>query len=360
MSMWIAGIGTALPPHRIAQTDAADIAQHFSCDSDAQRRLFQAVYRKAGVEARHCVVLDTSEGPLESRQSFFGEQDPTTIDRMRKYEAEAGTLAVASARAALEDAAISPERITHLITVTCTGFYAPAFDITLIKQLPIHRQVARTQIGFMGCHGAFNALRVAKAFLDADPSACPLICAVELCSLHHQYGWNPEKIVANSLFADGSASLVGLSSAPGACGSAPYHVVGNGSTLIPNSEDAMSWRIGNQGFEMTLSARVPELIHQGLRPWLEPWLAQFGRTIATVGSWAVHPGGPRILSSVQEAIGIDRATLSVSQSVLAECGNMSSPTILFILDRLRRTQAPRPCVALAFGPGLAVEAAFLE
>jgi len=360
MPTWIAGIGTALPPHRIAQADAAEITQQFSCKTAAQERIFQTIYRKAAVGSRHCVVLDKSEGDLASRQSFFTENDPTTLDRMRKYEAEASTLAVSAARAALDDAGIGPDRVTHLITVTCTGFYAPGFDIALIKQLPLHPQVARTQIGFMGCHGLLNALRVAKAFLEVDSSACPLICATELCSLHHQYEWNPNNLVANSLFADGSGALVGLASGLREHTLAPYRVRGTGSTLIDDSEDAMSWRIGNHGFEMTLSPRVPELINQHLRPWLDPWLAQFGQTAATVGSWAVHPGGPRILSAVQEAVGLDRNALEVSHRVLAECGNMSSPTILFILDRLRRAQAPRPCVAMGFGPGLAVEAVFLE
>ncbi|WP_422924250.1 type III polyketide synthase [Singulisphaera sp. PoT] len=363
MPTWIAGIGTALPQHRIAQADAAEIAQQFSCETPAQERLFQAMYRKAGVEGRHCVVLDASEGDLAGRQSFFNQgQDPTTFDRMRKYEAEAGHLAVSAAKVALDDAGIDPGRVTHLITVTCTGFYSPGFDISLIKQLPLSPEVARTQVGFMGCHGLLNALRVAKSFLDADPSACVLVSAVELCSLHHQYGWNPDKIVANSLFADGSAALVAVASPSGLNerSPAPYRVVGTGSTLIEDSEDAMSWRIGNHGFEMTLSPRVPELIGRHLLPWLEPWLAKYGQSLATIGSWAIHPGGPRILSAVHEATGLDRSALEVSQRVLAECGNMSSPTILFILDRLYRARAPRPCVALAFGPGLMVEAAFLE
>jgi predicted naringenin-chalcone synthase len=121
----------------------------------------------------------------------------------------------------------------------------------------------------------------------------------------------------------------------------------------------MSWRIGNHGFEMTLSPRVPELICGHLRPWLERWLARHGLSIEAVGSWAVHPGGPRILSAVGEAAGLGRDALEASQQTLASYGNMSSPTVLFILDRLRRADAPRPCVALAFGPGLAVEAAIL-
>jgi predicted naringenin-chalcone synthase len=363
MTMWISGIGTALPPHRITSADASAIAKRYACETPAQERLFQTMYRRAGVETRHSVVLQASGGDLERRQTFFGDAHPTTLDRMQKYEAEAGALAVAAGRSALRESGLAPGRVTHLVTVSCSGFSAPGTDIALMKQLALSPEVARTHVGFMGCHGALNGLRVARGFVGADPEACVLLCAVELCSLHHQYGWDAEKIVANALFADGAAAVVGVSgsgplpvadSDPGA-----FRVIASGSVLIDDSEDAMSWRIGNHGFEMTLSPRVPELICRHLRPWLEGWLARHGLSIATVGSWAVHPGGPRILSAVGEAAGLGRDALEVSQQTLANYGNMSSPTVLFILDRLRRTHAPRPCVALAFGPGLAVEAAIL-
>ena len=358
MSMLIAGIGTANPPHRIAQADASAITQQFACETAAQERLFHTLYRRAGVESRHSIVLDATVGPLEGRQSFFGPENPTTRDRMSRYEASAGDLAVTAARAALEESGLAPERVSHVVTVSCTGFYAPSFDATLIKQLGFSRGVARTHVGFMGCHGLLNGLRVAKAYVEADESAVPLVCAVELCSLHHQYGWNAERIVANALFADGAGAVVGVGHGLAVARDA-YRLLASGSTLIDDSEDAMSWRIGDRGFEMTLSARVPELIGQHLRPWLEAWLGQHGLDLGAVRSWAVHPGGPRILSAVAETLGLDRAALKVSQQVLAEFGNMSSPTILFILDRLRRAGAGRPCVGLAFGPGLAVEVALL-
>ncbi len=357
MNMIIAGIGTSLPRHRISTSDAAEIAKQFACETPERELHFRGLYRRSGVVSRHCVVLSASEGDLDVRQSFYGPVEPTTRTRMEKYEAEAGALAVASAVAALDDAAIAPERVTHLVTVSCSGFHAPGVDIDLIKRLPLAPGVARTHVGFMGCHGALNGLRVARAFVEADPDACVLLSAVELCSLHHQYGWGSEKIVANALFADGAASIVGLparSSRPG------LRLVASGSTVIDDSEDAMAWRIGDHGFEMTLSARVPELISHHLRPWLEGWLASQALSIETVGSWAVHPGGPRILSAVGEATGIGRPALETSYQTLSELGNMSSPTVLFILDRLRRAEAPRPCVALAFGPGLTIEAAVLE
>ncbi|WP_165227332.1 type III polyketide synthase [Aquisphaera insulae] len=362
MSMTVAGIGTALPPHRIDQADAARIAWEYACETPSQERLFATLYRRAGVEGRGCVVLDRSDGPLEGRQSFYGVNPPTTLERMLRYEAEAGPLGVGACRAAFEAAGVEPGRVTHLVTVSCSGFYAPGYDIALFKQLPLRPGTARTHVGFMGCHGALNGIRAARAFVDADPDACVLLCALELCSLHHQYGWDADRIVSNALFADGAAALVALpgSRSEGRDGRGPLRVVASGSTLIDDSEDAMSWRIGDHGFRMTLSSRVPDLIGEHLRPWLEGWLAGQGRDLASIGSWAVHPGGPRILSAVAEALALPPSSLDVSQRVLADHGNMSSPTILFILDRLAREDAPRPWLALAFGPGLAVEAALID
>jgi predicted naringenin-chalcone synthase len=358
MMMSIAGIGTALPPHRIDQADAAEIAAHYTCETPRQEWRLKGMYRLAGVETRHSVVLDASDGDLGTRQSFYSHANPSTCDRMREFENHAGALAVSAGRKALQQADAVPEQVTHVITVSCSGFYAPGFDIALIKNLGLPARVARTHIGFMGCHGLLNGLRVARAFVAADPRACVLLCAVEMCSLHHQYGWDSDQIVANALFADGAAALVGVSS--GRLSKSIYHVVATGSALIDDCEDAMTWRIRDHGFQMTLSPRVPELITRTIRPYLDAWLAELGLSLSTIGSWAVHPGGPRILSAFGEATGLDRAMLETSQSILTDYGNMSSPTVLFILDRLSRIGAPRPCVALAFGPGLAVESALLE
>jgi prepilin-type processing-associated H-X9-DG protein len=354
----IAGIGTAVPPNRIHQVDATAISKKFAHVLPDQERIFESLYRRSGVATRHSVVLDSSEGELDSRQSFYGENSPSTEARMKRYEVEATTLALQASEMAIGDSSISSKQITHLITVSCSGFHAPGFDIALAKRLPLRSDIARTHIGFMGCQGALNGLRVAHAFTKADPRACVLLCATELCSLHHYYGWDPEKIVANALFADGSAAVVLTGSEFRSANRAP-RIVATGSTLIENSEDAMSWRIGDHGFEMTLSARVPGLISETLRPWLDNWLADHSQTIASIGSWAVHPGGPRILAAFGEAVGIPRESLAPSYEILAEYGNMSSATVLFILKRLLQNTVSMPTLAVAFGPGLTVEAVLM-
>lgn len=366
MSLTIHGLGTALPPHHIAQGAAAAIATEMALPhqvpSPSQRRLLDTLHRRSGVATRHSVLLEPPGKNAESHQTFFGPTSPGTGERMRRYAQEAPPLALRAVLGALEQAQLPPERITHLITVSCTGFHAPGVDLALMAALPLAADVARTHVGFMGCHGALNGLRVAAGFTGADPQACVLLCAVELCSLHLQYGWDAERIVANALFADGAAALVASGEAPAtSLPTAPglRRLIASGSLLVPASAGAMSWGIEDHGFAMTLSPKVPDLIAEHLGPWLAGWLAVHDLTLAAINSWAVHPGGPRILSAVTEALGLDPLLIDPSRSVLMDCGNMSSPTLLFILERLRRSDAPGPCLAMAFGPGLCVEVALL-
>jgi len=420
----ILGLGTAQPEHMMSQDEAVMLAHEICCRDEAEKKLVKILYRKAGVKQRatcvpHQIALEWAAAPVtvvstvgervlhadvgatngaggghssngvidkngkpriidgmlddahieDMTAEEFGDltshegpvqQGPSTGERMQIFAAAAPELAVQSAELALIDSGVKAGEITHLVTVTCTGFFAPGVDVTLINRLGLRRDVGRIQVGFMGCHGAINGLRAATAIAQADPKNRVLLCAVELCSLHYSFQWDPTRAVGNAVFADGSASLVighGDSAATAVDGANTLRCASTGSCIIPDSTDAMSWNLGDHGFEMFLSSRVPDLIGKHLRPWFESWLAESGLTIADVGSWAVHPGGPRILSSVEESLGLPREATATSREVLAECGNMSSPTVLFILQRLRAAGAKMPCVALGFGPGLAAEAA---
>ena len=359
MKLHLSGLGTAVPPGVLEQSDAAEWSPAF-CAADARKaRLLRKLYGRSGVETRNTVVLRAGQGTLQERALFYPlarcpeDRGPTTGERMAWYEVEAPPLAEEASRRALEDASTAPEAITHLVTVSCTGSFSPGLDAALVDTLGLPRTVHRTHVGFMGCHGALNGLRVA-ASAAGEAEARVLLCAVELCSLHFSYGWDPEMMVANALFADGAAAVVGVPEQND--GTPGWSVQAQGTFLMPESSDAMSWRIGDHGFRMTLSAVVPELIRTNLAGWLETWLRDQGLGVDDVGSWAVHPGGPRILGAVEDALALENGSLDVSREVLRHHGNMSSPTVLFILERLRKAGAPLPCVALAFGPGLVVEA----
>jgi predicted naringenin-chalcone synthase len=366
MSLAIMGLGTAVPPVQITQAEAARIARAVCCRTKEQETWLPVMYDHTGIRSRHLifdeeVVRDILHDTRHSGSVFLptGRDDdrgPTTGERMRHYAGAAGPLALAAARQALDRSGLCAADLTHLVTVSCTGFAAPGVDFELIDGLGLSATLERTHVGFMGCHGALNGLRVARAFADSDPGARVLVCAVELCALHYHYGWDPQKIIANAIFADGAAAAVG--GAGRADG--PWRLTANGSCLLPDSREAMKWQVGDHGFEMTLSKKVPGLIGEHLRLWLAAWLGRHGLSVEAVGSWAIHPGGPRILDAAAEALGLDDACLTAAREVFAAHGNMSSPTILFIIDRLRRRQAPLPCVALGFGPGLVAEAALFQ
>jgi predicted naringenin-chalcone synthase len=365
MSFVILGQGEATPDTVVDQKTAAGIASALCCQTDEHRTWLPLMYEHSGVRTRHnqyepALVRDLIEGTRTSGSIFLPEDDrdcgPTTGERNAIYAEKAPPLALAAARAALNEANLDPNRVTHLVTASCTGFNAPGVDRALICGLALRPTVERTHVGFMGCHGALNALRVAHAFTGANPAAVVLVAAVELCSLHYHYGWDPEKMIANALFADGAAAVVGSSSGP----SDGWRLAANGSVLLPNSADAMTWTIGDHGFEMTLSRRVPHLIAEHLRPWLVSWLLSHGVRLEEVASWAIHPGGPKILEAVESALALPPDATAIARSVFAEFGNMSSPTVLYIIDRLRRSGASRPCVAIGFGPGLTAEAALFR
>ena len=359
----VLGLGTAVPEHCVNQGQAAEWTSTLSGHDARATKRTSALYQFSGIDNRHVSLLHPSAFPYPFDNGR--PDDMTTRWRMARYEALAPPLAVAASGRALASSGVSPGSVTHLVTVSCTGFAAPGVDLALVRELGLDPGVQRTNVGFMGCHGALNGLRVARAFALSDRPARVLVCATELCSLHFQFGSGAEIAVPNALFGDGSAAVVGAAAGapagrgePGRNGTPdPWRLVANGSCMTAGTDDAMSWRVGDAGFEMTLSPAVPRLIAEHLPPWLSGWLAGLGLRPDQVGSWAVHPGGPKILDAVEECLGLDRPATADSRAVLAGFGNMSSPTVLFILERLRARRAPLPCVALGFGPGLAIEAA---
>jgi predicted naringenin-chalcone synthase len=367
MSLAIVGIGTAQPATRITQDEAVQVGQMLCCRDAADAGFLPHLYEQTTIVNRHLafdrgVFDDILDGTRHTGSPFLPSPDPdaqgpTTAERMQHYMREAGPLALRAAARALDDSGVAPEDITHLVTVSCTGFSAPGVDFELIGNLGLRATIERTNVGFMGCHGALNGLRVTRALAASQPDACILLCAVELCGVHYHYAWNPKRVIANALFADGAGALVGVPDH--AAPMDAWQALASGACIFPESANAMTWKIGDHGFEMSLAARVPEMIADNLRPWMETWLAGQGLGLADVGSWAVHPGGPRIVDAVEEALDLTPRDTEDSRAVLAECGNMSSPTILFVLERLRQKSAPRPCVAIGFGPGLAAEAALI-
>ena len=337
------------------------------CRTERETRILRTIFRRTRIDKRHlCVPYSTAYDwvPIPPRElddvAANESRGPTTAERMALYAEHAGPLAVRSAQSAVKSAKISPSAISHLVSVSCTGFEAPGVDVQLIDRLGLPRTVERVHVGFMGCHGAINGMRVALGLTAADPNANVLLVATELCSLHCCFSWEPERLVGNALFADGSAAMVCKASSEECDHENKWRVAATGSQLFDNSRNAITWRVGDFGFEMSLSSEVPELIKTNLRPWLEGWLSKHGLSVSEIGSWAIHPGGPRIVDAVEESLDLLPEATHVSREILQTHGNMSSPTVLFILEQLQREKSKLPCVALGFGPGLVAEAALIR
>lgn len=368
--MRVLGLGTAVPPHTMSQAEALEMSTEIICRDERQRRLLKVLFRQSGIENRHTVIphrmaVEWSErGRADADESGREWHGPGTSERMALYGQLGRELAENAGRRTLENGRVDPASITHLVTVSCTGFDAPGIDVHLMRTLGLPPTTERVNVGFMGCHGAINGLRVGRGLGLANRSASVLVCAMECCSLHYRLAWDEERVIGNALFADGAAGMVlrsedAVDAEPKVEGgtTSGWSLRGTGSCLIPGTEDLMGWQIGDNGFEMRLTSRVADAIERHVRPWLDGWLEEYGLSSSDVAHWGVHPGGPRILDAVEEALGLNDGATDVSRRVLADYGNMSSPTVLFVLERLGPPRGP--CVLLGFGPGLVAEAALL-
>ncbi|NCF39295.1 MAG: type III polyketide synthase [Planctomycetia bacterium] len=345
-------IAVANPPHRLATARSLEVARALAPD-EVSTAVLARLHDRSGIEQRNCAILDADGGvPLYGIGPQGGDDDPRvpgTAARMIAYEEHARRLAVDAAARAIEADAHGPDRITHLVTASCTGFDAPGVDRSVMDAVDLRADIRRTHVGFMGCHAAVNALAVARAFAAEDPRHRVLVVCVEISSVHFHRDQRLDRLISNTLFADGAAATVV------ALGDTGPELAATAATVIPDTIDVMGWRIGDYGFEMTLGAEVPAHLRANLPAWIERTLAAHELSIDAIGGWAIHPGGPRVIDAVVESLGLPEDAGATSRAVLREHGNMSSVTLLFILDRLARDSSPGPWVGLAFGPGLAGE-----
>lgn len=341
------GLGTAVPDRTMLQSDWIPIADRIA-PAGVDRAITERLARRSGIETRHCDTADQPGTPTFYPGDPAG-RGPTTLERMQRFARAARPLAARAAAMALERSGTSPAQVTHVVTASCTGFHAPGPDQWLIEDLSLPPTARRVHVGFMGCHAAVNTLAVAAALARSDPHARVLVCCAEICSVHLHYSARLDRLIANTLFSDGAAAAI-VGTQPGAPVLETFD-----SVLMPDTRDEMAWTIGNHGFEMTLGARVPEILQARVDPWVGSMLARHNLRISEVGGWAIHPGGPRVIEAVLASMRLPEAAGAHSRDVLRRFGNMSSATLLFILDQLERDRVPRPWVGMAFGPGLAGE-----
>lgn len=354
---FITAIGLAVPENKFDQSVISGFMERLANDEE-QRRKIKTVFRASGIKTRHSVLTDYGK---ESDFNFFPNTEklepfPGTAQRMRAYQQHALSLSVQAVQNAWQKNPIEPLAITHLITVSCTGMYAPGLDIDLVKALSLKSSVQRTCINFMGCFAAISALKTAHAICGADKGAKVLIVCTELCSLHFQKDFTDDNILANALFADGAAALIVQGKPDGAV----LLVENFYSDIAHQGADAMAWRIGDFGFEMRLSTYVPEILGKGISALVEGLTTKHREQI---DHFAIHPGGKKILDVVGDALSISKEKLDTAYATLGEYGNMSSPTIIFVLKRLLeagKVRAGESIMGMAFGPGLTMESVLLK
>lgn len=357
---FITAIGTAVPAYKLEQNVIAEFMEKLAPDED-QRRKLRTVFRASGIKTRHSVLSDY--GRTEQFDFFPNtpnlEPFPGTAQRMQAYRQYALDLSIASVQNLQTQRPFDYSSITHLITVSCTGMYAPGLDIDLVKRLPLQSSVNRTCINFMGCFAAINALKSAEAICMADAKAKVLIVCTELCSLHFQKDFTDDNILANALFADGSAAMLVEANGDGL----QLRLEGFYSDIAHHGADAMAWTIGDLGFEMKLSSYVPEILQSGIQGLVNGLMSRTGLSQDQITHYAVHPGGKKILDVVAEALTISRERLSSGYQVLRDYGNMSSPTIVFVLKAMldgKTIRSGDSVMAMAFGPGLTMESLLIK
>ncbi|WP_194419955.1 type III polyketide synthase [Microbacterium abyssi] len=375
-SATLRSLQTIVPGTELRQEEVRDV---FAAQPDLGRlakRIVTASFNGSGIDTRYTVLDELSFSSTVESPQFFDRKSgallsPGTKTRNEIYVREAWKLYVDAARQSLEsDPDITAADITHVITVSCTGFYAPGPDYEIVRALGLPDSVERYHFGFMGCYASMPALRAAGQFCAANPDAVVLVVSVELCTLHLRSSEDPDMIVATSLFADGAAA--GLVTARAFDSAVPGFALDRFHTgIIPEGKQDMAWMIGDEGFEMVLSTAVPQLIGDHITDALRPLYAGEAALASafddgTIGNevthWAIHPGGRSILDRVEEKLALTEDQLRPAREVLRQYGNMSSATVLFVLRRILEQEGARDgdrVAAMAFGPGLTAEAALM-
>lgn len=361
---YITSIGTANPKHKIRQSDIADFMVRAMQLNKADASKLRSLYRATGIASRYSVLGDYGR---KDGFDFFSNTDdlepfPSTkrrLDLYRHHSLKISLDAIESCLSRLPD--IDKKSLTHLIVVSCTGMYAPGLDIDLVRSLGLSPNIQRLCINFMGCYAAFNGLKLADTFCETTPNARVLVVCTELCSIHFQKENNADNMLANALFADGSAALLVEAAPRPGLNLKPERFY---CALIPEGENDMAWTVGDLGFEMKLSSYVPDVIRSGIGKLTSSLLQSSSQTLSDVSYFAIHPGGKRILEAIEEELGLTREQNRAAYEVLRNFGNMSSPTVLFVLAEICRglngVDGNRKILSFAFGPGITLESMLLS
>ena len=355
----IVSIATSVPEYRHRQKDILDFMQMvYALDEEDQRKL-KFLYRQGGIDTRYSVIPDYSL-PATAWQFYTPSENlepfPGLEKRLNWYQQYAAPLSLKAVEKCLQK---KMAQITHLITVSCTGMSAPGLDLELMELLQLPSTTFHTSVNFMGCYAAIHALRMADAFCKNDKTVNVLIVCTELCTLHFQKEHTIDNITSSMLFADGAAAVL-VTGNENETGLQIDHFY---STVDTNGKDDMAWKLSSRGFLMTLSGYVPALIEKDFSELVTNALGSAGLQKENMTHWCVHPGGKKILEAVRSSVGLQNGQLDKCYEVLRQYGNMSSPTILFVLEKIMNEVSysnTDKIFGAAFGPGISMETFILS
>jgi predicted naringenin-chalcone synthase len=354
----ITSIATCTPAYEHKQDDLFTFADSVYCKDATESRKLKFLYRQSGIEKRYSVLADYSLPP-EDRTFFSTSKDlepfPLLEKRMKCYNLESVTLSVQAIEECIADK-IDPSAITHLITVSCTGMSAPGLDLQIMEKMQLPSNLHRTSVNFMGCYAAIHALKLAHAFCATMHGASVVVVCTELCTLHFQKEITQNNMMSSLLFSDGCAAMLVQNGTPTA-GLKLDHFF---SQVAFKGKSAMAWELSGMGFLMTLTGYVPELIKEDFNELVTNALGSAGKTKQEITHWCMHPGGKKILEVISESLELQKDDLAHSYDVLKNYGNMSSASIVFVLQKILQelVQAKNPSALVfgaAFGPGLTME-----
>ncbi len=362
MGIFIHDIVTANPDTSTDQMYIRDLFKEGLGKDRLTQAIIHRLYSQSGINTRNTFLnyLEEDSAKTFVERALSEDDQPTTYERNEIYKTEASKLFLQIGEKLLkQNPSFKKENITHVVTVSCTGFYAPGPDFDVVQGLGLSPNTHRFHLGFMGCYAAIPALKMAKAFCEADPDANVLVICSELCTLHLQNKNDSDSLIAFSVFADGAAGVLVSSKKPAKKG---YDMVEFASSLAYEGEKDMAWTIGNTGFNMILSSYVPEIISANLKNVLAPLFKKYSISKKDIDIWAVHPGGRAIVDKVEKSMELAEKQVKASRSVLANYGNMSSVTVLFVLKEILNSnpKAGSSVLPIAFGPGLTIESGLLK
>lgn len=356
----IISIGTAVPDYQTSQGTILNFMHKEYQDSTASRKL-NILFHQSAIESRYSVLPDFSD--TGKRELFpLTHELPHVAKRMDVYRRQSLPLAVKAVEQAFHNihSSVTGFGITHLITVTCTGIYAPGLDIELLQELALPKDTFRTALNFLGCNAAFPALKIADSIVKSHADAKVLIVSVELCTLHFQPKNNSDNLLSNTIFGDGAAALIMVSGQRAdELNLKGFAVNGFLPVLLNRGKELMGWNITSVNFEMILDSGVAEFLGEELEMLMSTIAQKLHLSIATIHHWVVHPGGKKILDTIQHGLQLKNNELKHSYQVLRNYGNMSSTTILFVLNELFKSNPPSgdTILAMGFGPGISIETA---